>query len=139
MNREEYEKDLAERQRKHLENVRAVGNNNWSPCLHDTCPACHGTGIKIDGSMCIHNIACSCPKCTPYCSVDNPTVKIDYIETCDTKDFGGPKSTCCDSATYRAPRYYNTTMTNGDGTPIETISVCLKCGRECSTRGNSAW
>lgn len=45
----------------------------WEPgkitCLHLACPECHGTGRKQDGSMCIHHIACSCPRCTPQFSV----------------------------------------------------------------------
>ena len=34
-------------------------------CLHDSCRECFGTGIKEDGSMCVHYIACHCPKCSP--------------------------------------------------------------------------
>jgi uncharacterized protein (DUF1778 family) len=34
-------------------------------CIHDSCPSCHGTGVKQDGSICIHHIACNCPKCSP--------------------------------------------------------------------------
>lgn len=26
-----------------------------------------GTGVKSDGSPCVHNISCPCPKCTTYC------------------------------------------------------------------------
>ena len=34
-------------------------------CLHDACQACHGTGInKSTGGICVHNISCSCPKCS---------------------------------------------------------------------------
>lgn len=70
-NREQYEKDLAERQKSHLDEV----NKNldykrdiyWRPCMHDECPSCHGTGIKIDGSSCIHGISCPCPKCSVMC------------------------------------------------------------------------
>lgn len=36
-------------------------------CLHDACPECHGTGRKQSGEMCVHMIACPCPKCTPRC------------------------------------------------------------------------
>jgi hypothetical protein len=32
-------------------------------CLHDNCAMCKGTGIKVDGSVCIHNISCNCKKC----------------------------------------------------------------------------
>jgi len=63
MNRLEYEKDLANRQREHLERVN--GRLNWKPCAHDQCTSCHGTGIKEDGSYCIHCLYCDCPKCSP--------------------------------------------------------------------------
>lgn len=33
-------------------------------CLHSNCKSCNGTGIKIDGGVCIHNIVCNCPKCS---------------------------------------------------------------------------
>lgn len=36
------------------------------PCQHDSCPECHGSGIKENGQPCIHMISCSCPKCSPY-------------------------------------------------------------------------
>lgn len=68
IDRIQYEKDLKERQRKHLENVQKNKNNrniNWKPCLHDQCTSCHGTGKKINGEACIHWISCTCPKCTP--------------------------------------------------------------------------
>lgn len=67
MDREQYERDLAERQRKHLEYVTERGNANWRPCLHDQCPTCHGTGISIYGGMCVHGISCPCPKCSATC------------------------------------------------------------------------
>lgn len=67
INREEYEKNLRERQRKHFEEIRKNQDNHWQPCLHDQCPQCHGTGVKLDGSMCVHSISCSCPKCSPHC------------------------------------------------------------------------
>jgi len=56
MDREQYERELAERQRKHLERVSGV-HNNWRPCLHDQCPECHGTGIRANGGVCIHGIS----------------------------------------------------------------------------------
>jgi hypothetical protein len=65
MNREDYEKDLKERQQRHLKSIQQ--SSYWQPCLHDGCPECLGTGRKLDGSMCIHSISCPCPKCTPYC------------------------------------------------------------------------
>lgn len=36
-------------------------------CLHLSCINCKGTGLKKDGSICIHHLACSCRKCSPYC------------------------------------------------------------------------
>lgn len=62
INRESYERDLAERQRNHIEQVT---NKDWQPCMHDTCPNCVGTGISKFGGSCIHGISCPCPKCTP--------------------------------------------------------------------------
>jgi hypothetical protein len=62
-NRKQYEEDLAKRQAEHLKRVgEGLG---WQPCLHERCPLCHGTGVRLDGSMCIHHLSCSCPKCTP--------------------------------------------------------------------------
>lgn len=48
--------------------MKAVADNQnqrWEPCMHDNCQECHGTGIKLDGTSCIHDISCPCPKCTP--------------------------------------------------------------------------
>ena len=36
-------------------------------CLHESCPSCHGTGMKEDGSMCIHMISCPCKTCRVWC------------------------------------------------------------------------
>lgn len=63
--REQYEKDLKQRQEEHLKNVYNR-KGEWRPCLHDGCQNCHGTGIKLDGSRCVHMISCSCPKCSPH-------------------------------------------------------------------------
>lgn len=64
MDRKQYEEDLKRRQEEHL---RQVNNDpfNWQPCLHDQCPECVGTGIRRDGSPCVHSISCPCPRCTP--------------------------------------------------------------------------
>lgn len=62
-NREEYEKDLARRQKEHLDSLRQ--NQFWKPCAHDSCPECVGTGIKKTGGPCMHSLYCDCPKCTP--------------------------------------------------------------------------
>ena len=65
--RRQYEEDLLRRQKQHIDNLQSKLNQNWRPCLHDSCPSCIGTGIKSDGSMCVHNISCPCPKCSPTC------------------------------------------------------------------------
>lgn len=65
MNRKEYERDLAERQRKHLEQLRQSSEHAWRPCLHDSCPTCAGTGVNKFGGSCVHGISCPCPKCSP--------------------------------------------------------------------------
>lgn len=62
----DYERDLRERQRQHLESVR--GNHMMGQqCMHDMCPECIGTGVKHDGSPCVHMLSCPCPKCSPWC------------------------------------------------------------------------
>ena len=66
VDREAYEKDLRERQRKHLESIKSAWNKTFKPCLHDSCSECLGTGRKKDGSFCAHMIACNCPKCSPH-------------------------------------------------------------------------
>lgn len=69
VDREQYERDLAERQRQHLERIRTFNDQSWRPCMHDNCPACCGTGVTSTGVACIHMIACPCPRCTPQCMV----------------------------------------------------------------------
>lgn len=64
IDKDRYERDLKERQRRHLENVK-TGGERWQPCLHDGCAECHGTGIRHDGSICAHAISCPCPRCSP--------------------------------------------------------------------------
>ena len=64
MTKEQYEEDLKHRQNLHRAKIRDNKEANWKPCKHDECPTCIGTGIKEDGSPCIHNIHCDCPKCT---------------------------------------------------------------------------
>ena len=61
--REEYERELKVRQAEHLRNIAKNKAPKWVPCLHDVCPHCLGTGQKIDGSPCVHNLDCTCPKC----------------------------------------------------------------------------
>lgn len=63
MSRLDYEIDLRQRQAKHLEKVLGMVNDFvWQPCLHDECTHCIGTGMKKNGTMCIHTIECYCPK-----------------------------------------------------------------------------
>jgi hypothetical protein len=38
---------------------------NQRPCLHNSCQNCKGTGVKQDGTVCVHMISCPCPKCSP--------------------------------------------------------------------------
>lgn len=63
--RETYERELAERQRKHLEAISVNARQRWKPCLHDQCQQCHGTGRTAFGP-CVHGLACDCPKCSPF-------------------------------------------------------------------------
>ena len=63
LNREKYEKGLKRRQEEHLRGIR--GGEYWQPCMHDQCSSCHGTGVKLDGTACIHGISCPCLKCSP--------------------------------------------------------------------------
>ncbi len=36
-------------------------------CLHRQCSECNGSGVKKDGSACVHYISCPCKQCTPWC------------------------------------------------------------------------
>jgi hypothetical protein len=63
MNQQAYEQELAERQRKHYEEIEKHAQPEWKPCLDDECPTCHGTMLKLDGSPCIHYHRCDCSKC----------------------------------------------------------------------------
>ena len=65
--RKTYEEDLRRRQAEHLARVYNYQDQNWRPCMHDSCPECLGTGIKSDGSYCMHYLSCPCPKCSPHC------------------------------------------------------------------------
>ncbi len=65
MDKEKYEEELKKKQEEHLKHIQ--NNQYWSPCLHDSCPECIGTGIKKNGSMCVHMLSCLCPKCSTYC------------------------------------------------------------------------
>jgi acetone carboxylase gamma subunit len=70
MDKKEYEADLHRRQEQHLRDVyrnMGVGDEGWIPCMHDQCPECLGTGVKHDGTPCVHSISCPCPRCSPRC------------------------------------------------------------------------
>jgi len=83
VDKDQYEQDLKEKQKNHIEGIKKnqhllnsekniqIPNVIWRPCLHDTCSSCFGTGMKSDGSMCVHYISCTCPKCAPYYSSIN--------------------------------------------------------------------
>lgn len=65
LTQDEYEADLKRRQEEHLKSV--FPNKRWQTCLHDGCPNCHGTGFSKFGGICVHNLSCPCPKCSPSC------------------------------------------------------------------------
>lgn len=66
--RKQYEKQLQELQKKHLESVlTGLPQRAWQPCAHDSCSNCHGTGIGRFGGICVHGLVCNCPKCSPFC------------------------------------------------------------------------
>lgn len=67
VDRKTYEEVLRQRQEEHLRSLKQHCDRNWRPCLHDSCPECVGTGIRRDGSACVHMISCPCPKCSPTC------------------------------------------------------------------------
>lgn len=69
--KEWYDEDLRRRQQEHLRQVRENLERDWQPCMHDACTECVGTGIKKDGTPCIHFISCPCPKCNPRCCSNN--------------------------------------------------------------------
>lgn len=49
MDKKQHEGDLKRKQEKHLENIQQLNDQLWSPCMHNQCPECIGTGIKKDG------------------------------------------------------------------------------------------
>lgn len=36
--------------------------NMTARCEHDACSQCHGSGVKSDGTRCVHMMSCSCPR-----------------------------------------------------------------------------
>ena len=84
VDKQQFEEDLKYKREQHLEAVKRhksmkdsfmggirgssiteVPNTTWKPCQHDLCSGCFGTGVKLDGTPCIHYISCTCPKCQP--------------------------------------------------------------------------
>lgn len=65
MRKEEHD----EKVRKHREVLgKNAGEDDGDvKCLHLLCPSCWGTGIKQDGTMCVHSIYCPCKRCVPRC------------------------------------------------------------------------
>lgn len=67
MNKKKIEKILKEWLNKEGSKTGNTEDLFTQECLHDSCPECHGTGTRRNGNMCVHNISCPCPKCTPRC------------------------------------------------------------------------
>ena len=65
--RDKYESELKKKQKEHLAKIANRKHDEWIPCAHDACTSCFGTGIKVDGTFCVHMISCPCQKCTPHC------------------------------------------------------------------------
>ena len=66
-NDDEYFKDLARRQKEHLQQIGV--RQFRQRCLHDGCSECVGTGVRKNGGACVHMISCPCPRCSPTCTV----------------------------------------------------------------------
>ena len=72
MDEQEYYRNLKQTQDDHLRRINSNPFNfetyrpSFQPCMHDQCSECHGTGLRSNGTYCIHNLSCPCPKCTPY-------------------------------------------------------------------------
>ena len=60
-----YQEELRRKQKEHLDRVSTRTGRYFSPCMHDSCSECVGTGIKHNGSFCVHSLSCPCPKCSP--------------------------------------------------------------------------
>ena len=65
----DWREGLVRRQQEHLRRVQERLAPPQQPCHHDMCASCHGTGVKIDGSLCWHMLSCSCPRCSPRCTL----------------------------------------------------------------------
>ena len=62
-----------EEQEEHLKKIEGykILKRRGKPCLHDSCTECYGTGVKLDGSKCVHWVSCNCPKCRTTCLTNN--------------------------------------------------------------------
>lgn len=59
-------------QKEHMDRIKGIFDEvqkakgeKTVTCLHDQCEHCHGTGLREDGTQCVHFISCPCPKCSP--------------------------------------------------------------------------
>ena len=118
MNQQTYEQELAERQRKHYEEIEKHAQANkpeWKPCLDDDCQTCHGTLLKVDGSPCIHYHRCDCPRCR-----ERPSFRMsEFFLKQDIKQLKWTclKSEGIDSLT-KQPVYRQIQLTPCIGTPM---------------------
>ena len=67
-NESERDRELRKRQNEHMRKVhyRKRKQDQASDCQHNQCSGCHGTGIKLDGTVCHHMISCNCSRCDPF-------------------------------------------------------------------------
>lgn len=63
---DDHYRDLKRRQKEHMDSVLGRTERSFSPCMHDNCSNCVGTGVGKDGRACIHALSCPCPRCSPY-------------------------------------------------------------------------
>jgi len=84
-NREDYEADLRKRQREHLDKVRGTTDKDWIPCAHNSCRECIGTGMKKNGSLCLHGLVCYCSRCS-FLMNDTKINAEDLLEGLDDED-----------------------------------------------------
>ena len=61
---QKYEEELAAKKAAHLKKIQDLKKTTFTPCQHDECPECCGTGKKLNGFACIHYLHCTCPKCS---------------------------------------------------------------------------
>ena len=59
------DEQLKEIRRKREEEIEKARKDGTLKCLHNSCQDCKGSGLTVDGKLCIHGIACPCTKCSP--------------------------------------------------------------------------